>query len=427
MNSRGKKLGLVMATVIAAFAVLAFMDFGEDLGASLQPDPGRDSGHAGREANLQAPDQGRRDLLIPALEEKGAAPLDQEPSGDASKDFGILVQFIDYDKGQVVGGIPVLAFPADQRAPQRVPTSTLNFATDAQGIVFLDHLDGPGPWNIHALPFQPIEGGVKLPYRGCTGTLKALPILGRSREEFGSSAGLKILQVHMGASVILRSPLPVGIGPEDLLFELRGTASALSSQMGGLTRFAKGFEGPDGYVRARFRRLSNGVRGEGFSIHVVTANGLFALSVRREGHAHSGTAVEIDEGFEPRGVVRVELGSSDSSRPLPEGRAFVRAMNEVKMSGGGSGSLGLGFSRSALIGRRVRNSGPFFEIHGLPLAPFDIGAADFGHYGQVGLDYFDYNSSGDSIHWRPVSTQRVIPNHGLATPVSILLESYKYP
>lgn len=415
-----------MALAIAIIAALVSIGFDAGSSVGLQPDPVRNSGHVDREARLGAPSQERRGSSIPASAAKGEASIDQKPSDIAPSDFGILVKVIARDTGLAVGGIPVLVLPSGQHAPNMVPTSMLSFATDAQGIVFLDDLDGPGPWNIYALPFQPIEGGMELLYRGVTGTLKALPILGRSRDAFGRSVDLNTLQVYMGTSVILRSPLPVGIEPDDLLFELRGTFSASSNQMGGLTRFAQGFEGSDGYVRARFRPLSNAVRGEGFSIHAVTANGLFALSVRREGHAHAGTVVEIDEALEPRGVVRVELGSSVASRPLPEGRAFVRAMNKVKMSGDGSGSFLLETSASALIGRRVPDSGPFFEIHGLSLAPIDIGAVDFGHNGEVGLDYTDFAPRG-SVHWRPVSTQRVIPNHGLPAPVSILLEPYTYP
>lgn len=170
--------------------------------------------------------------------------------------------------------------------------------TGPDGTFAIDELDGRGPWNVLVRPVDRRHG------RGFpVGTVHVGSVFAQDPE----SADTHVFEIDVGPVVVIRSALPQGVEPRDLLVETVGRISPLSSQLGGVGGCAVAQRCPDGRIRAYAPPVTNVMQVPGYGVRITTRDGLFGAAVVREGKLHDGDEIVVDEPLSPRGRVRIEV------------------------------------------------------------------------------------------------------------------------
>ena len=185
--------------------------------------------------------------------------------------------------------------------------------TGRDGTFECENLEDRGPWNVIVRPMDRKHGEW---FRVGTQHLRSV------EADLPANAHQHEFEIAVGPIITIRSALPIGVEPSDLLVEAVGKLSPLSSQLGGVGGCAVGQRCEDGQIRAYAPAITNSMHDDGFGIRVTTRDGLFGLAVAGEGKLENGVEVLVDEPLVPRGKVRVKVTQERLREPVSAQRAL---------------------------------------------------------------------------------------------------------
>lgn len=397
---------LLIAAVVGAVVLLVQL--------SRDADPATDAEDRGIERDVDTVPE--RELERPADTARVAARTEPAPVGRTQGTppapepvpfpYALEIEIVERGTGEPLADVDVVLAPERTRQGTEVTAPELRRTTGADGAASFGALPTVGRWDVYAYPFDPCVDSRRLRYGSKVGTVAALP----APKEGAPRPTPHRFELRLGARVVLRSVVPPGSRPEDVLFELRAEPSPLSSQIGGLNVFARGRRTQEGYVEGRFHALQNSVRGKKWGVTAVTADGLFAVETLGDHAIDARTVVEIDQPFERRGKAAFVLTPPKDATPPTVDE--LRELGAAVEWGEPHASVLRGeLPRSWLVGRRVARGDGVYELHALPLEPTRIGVVNPLHA--------TIRAQRGDGRWVIDGTVTVTPAHGGVQPIPL--------
>lgn len=319
---------LALCVLVAGWPVAQRFMAPEDLG-SAPPIPGVPEA---TEPDPVAPGvelQGLQDAALDPQRIQGAEPTVRGPFHGPEGPFRIAVRVLDSDTREPLPHYLVVIALSGTKNLDGLPAAQRLVTSDAGECRWPD-LARIGPWDLFV---GPITFGEAFSMSGRTrrvATVMADPAPG---ERTGANAPVPgpplELLVETGPRVTYRGPLPEGVDPKDLRFDLRARVHSYSGHSGNAGGPARGRVGPEGWVTAAMPRLGTTLDGPNFGVRIWTADGNFGLVSVHSGRPNNSTQVVIDEPLRPRAKARfrVELMATREGYAVPTPREIAEALH----------------------------------------------------------------------------------------------------
>ncbi len=321
---------LVLCSLVIGWGLWSSHQDGSDLGtAPLLP-----GGPSEQDEGLGSESENRELLTVPggaAAPQRSEEPMviQKEVFTGPEGPFRLGVRVLDASSREPLDHYLVMIALTGTKDFLELPASQCRPTSPTGDCHWLD-LDQIGPWDVFVCPIGYGQGTAEqfdhdrvatvMAQRTADGTSGSRkPVKARNPEPRADSANdtpqgtLEIL-VETGPRVTYRGPLPKGVKPEDLRFDLRGRINVYSSNSGGAGGPARGRVSPEGWVTAAIPRIQNSLTGPNFGVRIWTADGNFGLAAVRPGKPDNTTRVVIEEPLRARAKVRFRI---DLDRRVP--------------------------------------------------------------------------------------------------------------
>ncbi|QDV07713.1 hypothetical protein Poly30_32430 [Planctomycetes bacterium Poly30] len=376
---------LLLVSVLTALGWLYVRTGSEAAPAAIAPvamEP--ETSQAGAENSLSVLQPSQEDPLDLAFERQEADTAGARPGAHPSQiawgEQRILGALISKGTQRPVPDYSILVVPTGQDVrdagalPLRQRTKT-----DSEGHFELRELEGPGPWDVYAFA-EDLGLDRTHAWRGAR--------IGSVTASNPEEDGRVTLQVVTGPRVILESPLPEGVKPGDVWFELIHEPDDTSPSRRRLPgeamtrdrRFSRGRAGENGSTISDLPWPPGVQFGQSYMVRAVTENGLYSLLDPRSPDAHAMDEWRILQPLEARGRVAIELSITDPRGEAPTDADWADALGSVRWrllaeDPARSGDKLLYGARTVPWNRRWRRTGTrTFELHDLSvLSRVEIG------------------------------------------------------
>ncbi len=297
-------LSLALALAVA----LAWLAFSTQ---SVQPSP-LSSTVSAQESPLDRSPIAREDIAAPEptsasvderVAESSLAPAPSSHPPIRFNELELLGRLVSVN-GAPLPGYTVLVAPTGLKphVAASVPSGQ-RCVTDADGHCAFAGLAVPGPWDVYAFPMDLGVDRGTIERRARVGTVTAGNPGQTERVTFS---------IVTGPTVTLRSPLPDSVKAEDLWFEVLPMSGEIKdTEAKTIHRYAQGAPTEEGHVKALLPAISDPFPQTGFSVHIRSLDGLFALVSTSKADLAGQLGIVIDEPLEKRGRVRIQIAIRD--------------------------------------------------------------------------------------------------------------------